>query len=230
MSTLSVPESIATQQVGISKMGVYETPRCSVGEISASIVSKDNRQDREECFRLRYQAYCLERQWEPVSKDGMETDQYDGISEHILVRYRGQPVATARLILGHDLPFWNLADEYPPISREKTAEISRFAFPRSAHEIVDKNEDKMTIILHMCGGLLKAIKKHNVLHLVTLHSRAASCVFCRAGAYFNPVGSPVEYHGIRQPYWTHVHEQMRRWKEERPENYDQVMYAFESED
>ena len=113
-------------------------------------------------YRLRYQVYCLENQYESASDNAneRETDEYDRQSEHALLIHRetGTVVGTTRLIMpkvnGKDL-FQPIHQICPPdilaelsdrIPVSKTAEISRFAI---AKEFRRRAEDKGTIT----GGL-----------------------------------------------------------------------------
>jgi N-acyl amino acid synthase of PEP-CTERM/exosortase system len=94
---------------------------------------------------LRFQVYCLERQFEKTEDHaaGMEVDAFDSHSTHGLLFYRltGEALGTVRIIspkngsTSHNLPVVNilrdrnvdLAD-YAPI--ERTVEVSRFAISK----------------------------------------------------------------------------------------------------
>lgn len=96
---------------------------------------------RTEVYRLRYQVYCLETGLEdPVSyPKGLESDEYDAMSVHTLIRHRatGLYAATTRLILPSPedperlFPTERYAqvqipDAFAPANRRHLAEISRF--------------------------------------------------------------------------------------------------------
>jgi N-acyl amino acid synthase of PEP-CTERM/exosortase system len=99
-------------------------------------------------FRLRYQVYCIEQRapgFEASSyPEGMESDDYDRHSSHILLRHRpsGELVGAARLILSDPLdakkPFpTELHTQLDPtliqtntLPRQHTAEISRLVIVR----------------------------------------------------------------------------------------------------
>ena len=67
----------------------------------------------DQVFRIRHDVYCRDLGWEPVRKDGRESDEYDRHSFHCLLRRRGtgEPVGCTRLILArpedpsYPLPF-----------------------------------------------------------------------------------------------------------------------------
>ena len=71
-------------------------------------VSADTRELIDKALALRYQVYCLERQFEDPKQQvgGLETDQFDRHSVHSLVFHRPQeePIGTARLILPQARP------------------------------------------------------------------------------------------------------------------------------
>lgn len=106
----------------------------------------------EEAYRLRYQVYCIDRQFENADAcpEGMEHDNFDGFALHSLLRDRvtQSPLGTVRLVLPPAIPTWMtflpLADYAPEESicdlmrlpAGRTAEVSRFAITRSAREVL----------------------------------------------------------------------------------------------
>jgi N-acyl amino acid synthase of PEP-CTERM/exosortase system len=103
----------------------------------------------DEAFRLRYQVYCVEHDFEDSShfKDGKESDAYDCRSVHGIVCHRssGVTAATVRLVLPDmdnlDAPFpveKNCGDSlslvpspFKRVPRQSIAEISRFAVSKN---------------------------------------------------------------------------------------------------
>jgi N-acyl amino acid synthase of PEP-CTERM/exosortase system len=108
------------------------------------VVIADTPELLEQAFRLRYTVLCIEERAPGFEAahypDGLETDEYDRHSHHLLLRHRpsGDFIGGARLILPDPLemerPF--PAEQYAQIdpalidnsqlSRQHTAEISRF--------------------------------------------------------------------------------------------------------
>ena len=96
----------------------------------------------EEAFRLRYQVYCVENDFEDPSEnpDGLESDEYDSHSVHSLLLHRpsGMVSGAVRLILpepgdphgslpiGRVCPL-DLIQSAGPFDLARCAEISRFA-------------------------------------------------------------------------------------------------------
>src|SRR5690348_7843958 len=65
-------------------------------------VSADTPELKAECFRIRYQVYCIEQGFEEADVNpGIEIDQYDERSAHALLVHRssGLAVGTIRLVL-----------------------------------------------------------------------------------------------------------------------------------
>jgi len=112
------------------------------------IVMADTPELLEKVFRIRYQLICVDMSvpgYEPsLYPDGLERDEYDRHSAHILIRYRpsGQFIGTARLIMidqeSPEKPFpVELYTNIDPslfdinkLSRRHTGEISRFIIIR----------------------------------------------------------------------------------------------------
>ena len=109
------------------------------------IVNADTESLRDEVYRLRYQVYCIENQFEDINQfpDEKEVDAYDARSVHALIRHResGIYAATVRLVL-HDLrneaavfpvekhcqaAFSSIGLDNSNLPRQQVAEISRFA-------------------------------------------------------------------------------------------------------
>ncbi len=109
------------------------------------VVSADSPALLQEVFRVRYHILCIEQRLPNFQvstyPDGLERDEYDRHSLHVLLRHRpsGKFVGTARLILadplnpGKPFPIERYAKLDPSLidigklPRQHTAEISRFA-------------------------------------------------------------------------------------------------------
>jgi N-acyl amino acid synthase of PEP-CTERM/exosortase system len=96
----------------------------------------NNSEAVNETLKVRYQVYCLERNFEP-GQDGLESDEYDSISRHVLLRHlpTGQAIGTVRLVVPRlkgpraELPMEQVAHlpRLRHLPREQIAEVSRFA-------------------------------------------------------------------------------------------------------
>lgn len=111
-----------------------------------TVVEANSTELLDDVFRLRFQVYCVEREFENPAEfpNGRERDHDDARSAHFLVLYRGagSPLATAagtvRFILprsGADLPALRLigAEERRLVKLpvDSTAEVSRFAVAKA---------------------------------------------------------------------------------------------------
>src|SRR5689334_22106832 len=110
------------------------------------VLPADTPERLDEAYKLRYQVYCVENQFEPPdsAQHGRETDDFDRHSVHSLLIHRptGMVAGTVRLILPVDgrgidaLPISACCTEpslrdparFPPA---RTAEISRFAVSKA---------------------------------------------------------------------------------------------------
>jgi len=148
-------------------------------------VLADTEELKRECYKLRYEVYCLEHSgYENAASfpDGCESDEYDQRAVHMLLRYRetGAFVGTARLILQPPdekvgaLPVHKLCRENNLVLPElfplrHLAEISRFCiikdFRRRAQDTIasgfysakELENDKKRIIPSMSLGLMGMI-------------------------------------------------------------------------
>ena len=180
------------------------------------------------------------------SRDTLEYDQLDRASEHALVVHRALNIAvgTVRLILPArldapaELPFQKICGYRDPISRglvpvHATAEISRFGMPRRVRQLLrteaglsrDAERDPRTDddpvgglpILMLIRGFLMLAAENEVSHLGALMEPAMLRRVARLGIFFDPVGPPVVYHGLRQPSFVAIADMLDRVDSLRPD-------------
>ena len=180
---------------------------------------------------------------------GLESDGYESQSLHALVLHRQSnvPVATVRLILpamasAPPLPFLNFCAQ-PIVADTRrfplnhVAEISRFAIsklsrnacgpvsPKSKNSSENDrvksaiaNREATTVALVRAFLWLAA---QNDIHI--LCALMEKCLIRRAkllGIRFDPVGSPVDHHGLRQPCITVITDLLDNAKRMRPDVWD----------
>lgn len=139
---------------------------------------------REQSYRLRYQAYCIENAYEPISENPgeRETDEYDIQSLHGLLVHRTSNVVigTARLILpelnGSAIPLpirrvctpGAIAEADRLIGAKRVAEISRFAIAKGLRRRAEEQAQvgngpngqsppARRVIPHISLGLMQAV-------------------------------------------------------------------------
>jgi len=148
-----------------------------------------------ECYRLRYQVYCVEHSFlEPADNPGgFETDEFDHRSLHSLLIHRssGAPCGTVRLILPDTIqPMQSFpaqrvskpaAAMIARLPLETTAEISRFAvskdFRRRSGETLYADAEPETLpppgmierrlLPHITYGLFRAVMLMSLDHGIT---------------------------------------------------------------
>jgi N-acyl amino acid synthase of PEP-CTERM/exosortase system len=206
-------------------------------------VSADTRELIDKAFALRYQVYCLERQFEDPSEQprGLETDQFDRHSIHSLVFHRPQeePIGTARLILPQarpdSLPIQSLlkktgmnACKYFP--NHAVAEVSRFAISKefrrrkvesgSIPEAEAKRERHGNL---PCLGLVQMVLRQSIELGIEYWGAVMEPQLLRMlalmGIRFQPIGPLVSYHGLRQPSFCHVPVMLRNMALTKPESW-----------
>lgn len=205
----------------------------------------------DECYRLRYQVFCVEHELFETADPEYERDEFDGRALHALLRHRksGEFIGTTRLILHDDdapkpLPFFQLCDENhipvpDPIRRKISFEISRFCIAKSfrrrvtdgllpsAYSPREMAEVRGRVIPFMALGLIKAIMDWNKQYNFELGCAAMEPALIRLletlGFHFNRIGHPVDYHGTRHLLYDNFTKVLGTLKQERPDIYALMM-------
>ena len=141
--------------------------------------------DRAACARLRADVYVWEKKWIPQSRlvEGLEFDEDDARSVHLLARYRGEPVGTARLILPRarqPLPVEAMLAE-PLASGRSCGEISRLAVARRAR-------GDSAVMMVLVRGLCETAVEHHIDDFYALVEEPFHRYLMRLGFPFRPVG------------------------------------------
>jgi N-acyl amino acid synthase of PEP-CTERM/exosortase system len=192
-------------------------------------------------YRLRYQVYCIENQFEDPAwcPNLEEIDEYDSRSVHSLLRVRNTRnyIGSVRLILPdrddfvHSFPIQNICrhSKFTSLSQfhlKKPAEISRFCIskelkaasgqaaihPDSMHGIRDVLSEA---ILGLMRAILQMSREYGVTDLFAIMEPSLLRLLARFGIYFRPIGELVPYHGMRQPCHIEVQTLLDRVKHER---------------
>lgn len=175
-----------------------------------------------------------------------ETDRFDWHSVHSILTHREsqQVVGTLRLVLpiGGTLPIQELhpnpldqIKEFVPL--ETTAEVSRFAVSKSFRrrrgeerypdvnwqgpDQREQNGKMRRLMPYLSVGLLQGVirlsVRHGVTHLCAIIDPSLLRLLGRFGLHFQPIGEPVDYHGLRQPCYAELEELIRSAAEEQPD-------------
>jgi N-acyl amino acid synthase of PEP-CTERM/exosortase system len=219
--------------------------QCPVNRFDAyfQVVSAKTQELIGAAFALRYQVYCIERQFEDPSMQvgGLETDDHDRHAVHSLIFYRprAEAIGTARLILPqarpNSLPIQqllkknglNVLDYFP---NETAAEISRFAiskeFRRRGSESGSGSNAGAKRERHgnlPCLGLIQMLLRQSIELGVEYWGAVMEPQLLRMlahmGIRFQPIGPLVSYHGLRQPSYCHIPVMLRNLALTRPESW-----------
>jgi N-acyl amino acid synthase of PEP-CTERM/exosortase system len=206
-----------------------------------SVMPADTAELQKEAYRLRYQVYCLEHNFEDPAQnpDGLERDAYDEHSVQGVLLHRATQsiVGTVRLVLHEHgsptgcLPFHHVCQDPQAHDRkllplESTFELSRFAISKLVRRrIGDNGADKPSIetgmIPHMTLGLMTVALQigiaNDIEYVCAIMEPSLLRLLARFGFHFNTLGSAVWYHGWRQPVYAHVGSLLRGVRVERPE-------------
>jgi N-acyl-L-homoserine lactone synthetase len=159
-----------------------------------------------EAKRLRYRVYCEERGFEP-GENGLEQDEYDERSRHVLVRSRitGEVYGTVRVVLPSDdladfgFPMQRVCGDYVlrPLLMKATGEVSRFAITRDRDGI----SPGAAALIRLClmRGIIQISGECGLAHLCATMERTLLRLLRSTAIHFQAVGPLVEYHGLRQP-------------------------------
>jgi len=198
----------------------------------------------KQVYRLRYQVYCMENDFENPQDhpEGLEADAFDTRSVHTLLLDRStRTVAgTARLILPDwdspqaSLPIQLVTDRKQPLLRQ-SAEVSRFAISKQYRKLLETQQDsgnydlqaqKRMLMPCITLGLIKGIVRMSVEHGITewyaVMEPALLRLLSRFGIYFKPLGPLVEYHGMRQPCQVNLASLLERVRKDRPDVWDVI--------
>jgi len=182
-------------------------------------------QDRDLAYQLRYRVLIEElRHQSPEDQpDHRETDSYDDHATHALLVHRdsGRVSGTTRLVLpdtsalDQSFPLQSLSDD--PMLRgsemlplDRTAEVSRFILAPEARGARGSDTDSrkqrhlgMVRAYSLTVGLVKAVVRmgteHRIEHLIAVMTPSLLRMLSRLGIHFEPIGTPIEYNGLRQP-------------------------------
>ena len=212
-----------------------------------SIVLADTPNLREQVYRLRYQVYCVERDFENPTRHstGQETDDYDCQSVHAAVVHRrsGTVCGCVRLILprgGVSLPIVRFISDPARayMLANGTAEVSRFAALKAFRRRTGESEyrdlhcsqlgpsELRRLMPHMTLGLILAVatlcQSHGISHLAAVMAPALVRLLRNCGLEFLAIGPLVEYHGERQPCLATVADLLAGVRSKNPAYFDVI--------
>jgi N-acyl amino acid synthase of PEP-CTERM/exosortase system len=178
----------------------------------------------DQVYKLRYQVYCCENNFEAADAftDGREIDEYDSRSVHSLLMDRSNNLVagTVRIILPEanklvsSLPVQQFCSHKLIIDRKiplsTTAEVSRFAISKTFKNSSPEKDDHIAypvdrkalapyITLGLIRGLIQMSLEHGITDWFAVMEPSLLRLLARFGIYFKPIGTLIDYHGMRQP-------------------------------
>jgi N-acyl amino acid synthase of PEP-CTERM/exosortase system len=211
-------------------MNVIETemPRAGRLPFDARVID-DAPSLLEQSYQLRYQVYCVEREFLRAEDypHGVEIDEFDNVSIHIGVTDRfGRLAGTARMVrpCGDRLPTFDhcpllsvLPELWSPTSR--VVEISRLCVSRSygtarppgtgASRLPSAersprgggaSEDRGSVFFAIVKALYQVSKRSRATHWLVATERSLQRFLSRNGFPFHQLGSEFDYLGPVVPY------------------------------
>lgn len=189
--------------------------------------------------------------------DGREIDRYDAHSVHAVLISRASTavVGCVRLVLPQpdtgvsDFPIYELLDAASRARLEqcdpgRTAEISRYAVSktlrrREGEELypdvsqdLEAFPDVRRLAPHLSVGLLRGVAilaaEQGITTLCAAMAPALLRLLKRFGLQFEPLGAPIEYHGLRQPCLSDCETLLAGIAQQRSDYYTLVDAAYRS--
>lgn len=197
-------------------------------ECAFSVIIADEPELVEAACRLRYQVYCLEREFEPGS-NGIETDEFDGDARHVLLVHRdsGETIGTARVIPSSatygvgGLPIIRVCapDLLRHLPSRTTGEISRFAVSKQRRMSVGTSALARFSLMQ---GVLRISLDMGLTHWCAIMEPTLLRLLHASSVCFRSLGAPVEHHGLRQPAWLEISDVLDHARYEEPEAWNYV--------
>lgn len=183
----------------------------------------DSAEQKNSVYRLRHKVYCEELHFEPVKAGSLEQDAFDYRSVHIAVNHiaSNSIAGTVRIVTstGNDelLPieryFANQLNDsaFAPqnFDRQQVCEISRLAVPAEIRCASSLNSNALTperecsklvaISLYLIAQIL--CLRDDRVHAYVMIEPVLARVLRRVGINFIQIGKPIEFNGIRAPYY-----------------------------
>lgn len=184
----------------------------------------------KKCLNVRYNVYCLRKEWESADSfpDRLETDDFDEAAVHILLKDRrsGKAVGTARVIyadpnadhgglpsFGWSAEFRERAEQLFPI--RSTVELSRLAIARESDGPAQLRSSMP--LLGLIKGLCRATASDDVGTVCLTTTLALKRMLESFGIRLHDVGVRIEHRGVRAPLYRDIPALLGELHQLRPE-------------
>lgn len=172
------------------------------------VVVADSPDLRQAAYQLRYQVYCVEREFEQGSNNE-EVDDFDDRARHVLLIHRqsGDVVGTVRVIPSQgswtSLPMQHACK--PSLLKNlpifTTGEISRFAISKQRRMSLGATAMAR---LGLMRGIVAVSDELGLTHWCAIMEPFLLRLLQMNAIYFSPLGPLVDYHGLRQPAFGNI--------------------------
>jgi len=184
----------------------------------------------EQSYRLRYQVYCLERQFLPAEHypNGRETDKFDRHSLHVGAAHAGELVGTARAIkpseiglpiFEHCWPFAHDTEFHPTnpllveigrlavdrrfLRRQRHAmSVTRTSLPAETRALRGREQRRVgtDVLVTLLAAMYQETRRIGASHWVAAMEESLSSQLIALGLPFRAFGPPSNYYGMIVPY------------------------------
>ncbi|HEY3698029.1 MAG TPA: PEP-CTERM/exosortase system-associated acyltransferase [Spongiibacteraceae bacterium] len=175
---------------------------------------------RNDAYRVRYQVFCKKLGYEMDNRDGLESDEFDRDSLHILLRERGSlnPVGCFRLVMPQRsgriwLPFdiygvphvdrslfnWN------HVNHARSVEVSRLVINAPARRIGtqgDASSNSSFLVTTLFYAVSAMVIRLNVENVFMVIEPSLGRLTSRFGFKLDQISPPFEYYGQRATFTT----------------------------
>jgi N-acyl-L-homoserine lactone synthetase len=103
-----------------------------------------------------------------------------------------------------------------------TAEVSRFAISKARRDLVGVKAGLLRLLL--VQGVVRLSAELGITHWVAVMEPSLLRLLKGSGIHFNPIGNPIEYHGLRQCCYAKIDSLLARVYEDRPDIWDLLTY------
>jgi N-acyl amino acid synthase of PEP-CTERM/exosortase system len=186
----------------------------------------------EQSYRLRYEVYCVQRQFLPAADypAEREVDEFDRHSVHLgVLNQQGEVIATARLVRLSELglPLFQHCTLFPDTpslddNTRSVVEVSRLCVSRGYNRRAGdefyalqgptgrtegpERRKGGEIVLVLYKALYQASKRNGFTHWLAATEKSLQRLVARYGFPFKAVGPETDYYGIVSPYLMDLHE------------------------
>ena len=194
--------------------------------------------DIEHSYSLRYQVYCVERnfldkQHYPAQK---ELDAFDKRSLHFGVYAQNRTMlGSVRMVFSDnsDFPITNHCALDIPTSalsmNEGVAEISRLVLTRNKCSASISNSIDTNAALLLYKRLYQESKRRGIKHWLAAMEPALVRLLRRFNFNFQPIGPVSDYYGYVRPYIAHINEVEQQVKQRSPKLFQSFIEDLEPE-